>query len=94
MSKSSNSLLSGIYGGMMRGAAPILFCTAVLLLVGRFAVYAYFYRLPSMDEDPSTTTNILFLLDSAIAAISDSALIFAGAAIVWAVRNRAEGGAQ
>jgi hypothetical protein len=94
MSKSSNALLSGIYRGLMRGAAPILFCTAILLLVGRFAVYANLYRLPLMDEDPSTTTNIYFFLESAMAAIGDSALVFAGSAIVWAVRNRAEGGTQ
>jgi hypothetical protein len=47
-----------------------------------------------MDEDPSTTTNIYFFLDSAIVAIGDSALIFAGAAIVWALTNRAEGVTQ
>ncbi len=85
MSKSSNALLRAIYGWPMRNAAPILFCTSLLLFVGTIATYSYAYWIPMLDGDPSTTVNIYFLLDGLIAAINNSALIFAGAAIVWAV---------
>ena len=94
MSKSFNAFFGSIYGGAMRFAAPILFGTAILLFAGTVGTYWVGYWSPMMDNDPATVTNIFFMLEGLIRAVGDSALIFAGAAIVWAINARADGGAE
>ena len=92
MSKSSNALLSGLYGGAMRNAAPILFCTAVVLFLGTVVTYWVLYRIPMGDDDPSTGANIYFFLEGLISAAKNSALIFTGAALVHAIQKKSAGG--
>ena len=94
MSQSSNAFFGGIYNGSMRHAAPILFCIALTLFIGTIATYWVAYWGPMMDNDPSTVTNIYFMLEGVIRAVKDSALIFAGAAIVWALHKRPDGVAK
>ena len=92
MSKSSNAFFRGIYGGAMRNAAPILFCLAILVFIITVSTYTMVYWIPILDDDPTSGPNIYFLFDGLLRAVKDSALLFAGAAIIWAVRTRAGGG--
>jgi uncharacterized membrane protein len=94
MSKYSNAFFGGIYRGAMRFAAPILFCTAILLFVSIIGTYSVIYWLPMIDDDPTSGANIYFLFDGLFRAIKDSTLIFAGAAIVWAINANRQGEAQ
>ncbi|MEL6707886.1 MAG: hypothetical protein AAFP79_06365 [Pseudomonadota bacterium] len=94
MSRSSNAFIGGMYRGAMAYAGPILFCIAVLLFVGTVAAYSMAYWAPMMDDDSSTVANNFIIIDGLIRATHDSALIFAGSAIIWSVNNSAKRGNQ
>jgi hypothetical protein len=96
MSKSSDAVFGKVFGeffhASMRNAAPILFCCSLVLFVITIASNLEFiFR----DENDFTDqrTRVSFLIGILTLALNNAVLPFAGAAIVWAVNMRAEGGA-
>jgi quinol-cytochrome oxidoreductase complex cytochrome b subunit len=94
MSQSSNAFTSGIYTAAMRNAAPALFCVAILLFILSFTAYGAAYLLPADNDSTDTATRAYLIIDAVLLAFNNAVVPFAGAAIVWALQNRAIGGAK
>lgn len=93
MSKSFVAFVSGIYNVAMRNAAPVLFCCSIVLFATTIASYFEFIFRGEFDSTDDRT-RVSFLFDILTLALNNAVLPFAGAAIVWAVNRRAEGGAE
>ena len=94
MSKSSNALFSSFFAGSMRNAAPILFWSALILFVLTVASYSALSIVPSPTDQSDPTVRAHIIFNGLVQGLNNAVWPFTGAAIVWVLQKRAEGGAE
>ena len=94
MSQSSQAISNGFFSFAMRNAAQILFWSSLALWVLTIASYSAPAMLPGEFDGTSPGTRAHLIFDGIVQGLNNAAWPFTGAALVWVLKDRAEGGAK
>jgi hypothetical protein len=93
MSKSSDSVLGKVFEGSMRNAAPILFWSALILFVLTFLAVSAISLFPNENNQTDPAIHLSNIFNALVQGLNNAVWPFTGAALVWVLQRRAEGGA-
>jgi hypothetical protein len=98
MSKSSDAVFGKVFGSVfrasMRNASPILFWSALILFVLTFLAMSATSLFPDENDQTDRATFASLIFTALVQGLNNAVWPFTGAALVWVLQRRAEGGAK
>jgi hypothetical protein len=98
MSKSSDAVISKVFNGvfcaLMRNSALILFLSSLILFVLTFLAMSAISLFPNDNNYASPASHALNIFNALVQGLNNAVWPFTGAALVWELQRRAEGGAK